>query len=224
MKPGRKNITLDKRVKSRRKRARQQQIQTRPEMLLENVFFLNSSFNKYVSVGFLVSENCRPMIVLMHDLHFFTLLLTDWLAIFTFNTQIKNWISTDCNDSVPNDTWVASKNIKLTKVVTNERRVIQIESTLQNNCLITLNSAEFEKCIELDSYVQYLLNQMQNNYLFVDEYYNMYVYYCILNKKSRLSDEEYFTLSNFSNNIDSYKIFSEIPICCCRKLSTDLCV
>lgn len=221
MKPAGKKITT---LKLRRKRANRKKFHPRPELLLENVLFLNLSFNKIVTVGYSVNENCRPTILLMHNSHFVTLLLTDWLAIFTFNSQIKNWFANDSPNSSINETWIACKNIKLTKIHSNHERLIQIESTTQLNCVIALNSEEYNKCIELDSYIQYLLKQMQHNYIFVDEYYNMYVYYCILNKKSRLSEEEYFLLSNFSNNIDSYRIFSEIPTYCSRKLSSDLCV
>lgn len=220
-------IIIEKPKKNKKKKTEEIEsvisISSQPELLLRSVFFLNLECTKNISIGYAIADNCRPMFMLSHDLSYVLLALTDWMVIFLSNLLIQNWYA-QVVDVNTNDSCVVSKNIKLKRVMINGVPLIEIENVPKKsfNNSVLINLREYERCCELDSYLQYLFRQAQQNWIYVDDYYNMYVYYCLLKNKPYLDEEDYFTIIDLPQSIDSYKIYKEISLVCKEKLSVDV--
>lgn len=150
------------------------------------------------------------------------MILTDWLALFTLNEKIENWLLNH-NSNELNESWIVSKNLRIKQSFIDNESVIELQNIDSTIC-IHLNIIEYKKCYELNSLVQYMFKIMHQNWFVIDEYYNMYVYYCLLKNKNRLTDDDYFTLTAIPSNIDCYRLFCEIPFTCKNKLNNDVSV
>lgn len=197
----------------------------RPELLLQDLFFLNCDCSKSVSIGYDVEDDCRPKIILTHNQFFVVFSFADWLAFFLSGVEIQNWFY-QVNETVSTPNIVLSKNLNLRKFNLNGEPIIQIQNSplRGTNNELFLNAIEFDKCNFFNTHLQYIFRQKQANWIHIDDYYNLYVYYCLLKNKTYLEDEDYFTFSDTNINSDTYKIFQEIRLVCGRKLAKDLSI
>lgn len=223
-------------------------VESRPNILLQYLYFLNECGTKHVAVGFLPEEDFRVYILLSSNLSHVRISITDWLALLHLEAvgSIEKWFSNDednllllsfLNDGnqavvetegEENETMLImqTKNIKVSKLIVNERRLIQIENIPQNrvNSLLFLTKEEYKQCQLLDTYFQPLIKQMQANSSLIEDYYELYVYYCINKKKCILNDDEYFVPTGTAITFDIYRIFKEIPVICKDRLFKDLSI
>lgn len=195
-----------------------------PVLLLNTTYFLNRNCNRHLILGYSPDNECRPLYILGTASNFVTLSISDWMMLMMSKSQIESWF--DNTEDSSEDKTILSKNMKISRYYGPlGGKYIYIENL---NCehinkLVILSEEDFKQCVELDSFLFKYSKQMQVNSVFIDDYYNMYVYYCLSKNINQLSDEDFFPANDLNNTIDAYRLFKEIPIICKDKLKIDLC-
>lgn len=208
--------------------------QERPQLLLQQLYFLSCAGSKHVSIGFAPDFDFKPMIILTSGYSHVHFSVTDWLAMFHLDpiVPIENWLggqdtwmsNTDCITPSSDDMLMMSKNIQVVKYIVNGKKYIHIENIPKKhtNRGALMDYNEYNQCLQLDSYFQPLIKQMQCNSALIEDYYELYTYYCITKAKSCLDDSEYFEQFGNTINFDTFRIFKEIPLVCKERLTKDL--
>lgn len=194
----------------------------RPNLVLQSVYFLNDNATKHISIGYDPTNDFRLSVIVTCNLSYVIMSAVDWASFMLNFIEISDYLAgKNCEEFVNVRT---TKNIRISKVDMNDKRYCYLENhprTRLNNGVL-FNQKEFDKCCQLDSYIQPLLKQMQLTPHLIDDYYNWYVYHCQLYKKSVLNDSQYFIPYGNSTTFDSLRLFNEIPIYCEEKLNIDL--
>lgn len=198
----------------------------RPVLLLQRVIFLNPGGNKYISIGYENSE-FQPMITLTSGFSYVNFKLEDWIHCFScqIKDQVEKWLSGSSEYNQNENTILYSNNHKIVFILMNNLRLIYVEENeprTRRNDGVILNQNEFEACLTVDSN---LLKQMQSQSICLNEYYNMYLFYCSIKNKNELDITEYFNHHcelTKSTMVDEDRMFKEIPILCRDKLDSDL--
>lgn len=195
----------------------------RPTLLLQYLYFLNSNANKYIAIGLSPENDFRPTIVLASSMSHVVFSVPDWIALFCnyMYEPINQWF--DGDESTENQCLI-QKNYKISNFKSEDTRLILIENIPQNrlNNSMFLTQEEYRQCIGMDSYVQPLIKQMQTNSNIIRDYFDLYVGYCFCKKKSQLDDDEFFMPFDNTLNLDTYRVFKEIPLICENKIKADL--
>lgn len=198
-------------------------VSDRPPLLLQYLYFLSTNATKHLSLGLAPDQDFRPLIVLTSGYSHVVFYIPDWITLFyaQLKDPIDKWFE---GDDSAKDEIITMKNYKITKLVVNDVRLIEIENTPHTrvNNSVFLNHDEYKQCWTMDSYFQPLIKQMQTNSHLVRDYYELYVGYCYCKKKFHLDDEEFFVPFDGIVNVDTYRVFKEIPIICREKMKSDL--
>lgn len=195
-----------------------------PSLLLSTTYFLNNQCNRHVILGHIPDNDCRPLYILGTTTSFVTLSTSDWLMLMMSKVEIESWFSK--KEGVSNDDIIISKNVKVSSYEgSGSKKLIFIENLncCRVNKSILLNEEEFDKLVQLDSFLFFISKQMQQNCVYVDDYYNLYIYYCLLKEKNYLNDQDFFPPNDLNNCVDIFRLFKEIPIVCKEQLAIDLC-
>lgn len=195
--------------------------QARPQLLLQSLYFINDNVPKHIAVGYSPENDFRPGFILGNNISHVVLGVVDWLALFLVKQQIEEWFAGVTDDTEP--FLLATKNIRVSKYNASPN-IIVVENTPRtwSNNQVLLNLREYQKCLELDNLFQPIIKQMQSNAAQIDDYYSLYIFYCMQKRKQTLSDEDYFLPFTTNSSIDTFKLFKEIPLLCSEKLRNDI--
>lgn len=198
--------------------------QPRPTFLQQTLYFINDQSIKFISIGYSPENDFKPTFILANSSSYVILSVTDWLSLFMMKQEIEKCFAAEKSDK--ESVLYAMKNITVSKYPFgyHDSTVLLIENTPKTrlNNQVFINLREYSKLLELEPIFQSLLKQMQPNAAPIDDYYNMYAFYCIQKQKQFLSDDEYFLPIISINNVDSFKLFQEIPVICSEKLKKDI--
>lgn len=216
-------IKVDGKKSVKNKGDKQQNFEFAPCLLFQTVYFLNNTCNKYLSLGYDVKNGCRPLFTIGTSLGFVTLSTSDWMMLMINKIQIEYWFNNIGDSFEPG--LITSKNIQLSQIRNGEQNFIMIENlnATRNNKTVLLSEEEYRKIIDIDSFLFLTVKQMQQNSIMIDEYYNMYIYYCIAKGKKLLTDEDFFPSLDLNNaNFDLFRLFKEIPLNCREEIERDV--
>lgn len=192
--------------------------------VLQLIYFLNPQ--KYISIGYDLKQNFRPVLTFnalstSFPTTFTTFYVSDFVWFGWVNSNIENWFLSGA--TVAENVLHRSQHIKITPLEVNQTRYILLENlqVKRPNRSVLLSEDEYHRCLELSEYLQMILQTMEQNYGFVKDYFETYVVKCISQKKSSLTDNEFFHTSNPST-FDCYRLFREIPLFCKEKLEIDI--
>lgn len=192
-----------------------------PVLVLPNIYFLDQYNTKFILIGYSATNNFNPIIIFAHNLSFVELTLSDWMALTMNDKVADNWFKTI--DSVEGKL-IKTKNIKVVKKIEKNNPTLQIQKLApsRSNNYINLNMFEYRKLVEIDSFVQTIMKNLNSNWIQVQDYYNLYVFYCNLKNKTVLDDSDFFTYDD--SNFDCLRLFNEISINCRQKLLYDITI
>lgn len=181
-----------------------------PTLLLTNIFFLDPAKPKYILVGYSISNDFRVVIVFCLNKEYIELTLSDWITLTINNEQIIDWYTK--NDYNSERRSISTKNILINMAVqldeTYGELKINNHKELRRNSTIYLDFNEYQKCIEIDTFVQNIVKTYQSNRCAIEDYYNIYVHKCNAKNQKILDDIDYFYANN--PNFDCYRLFKEI--------------
>lgn len=198
-------------------------IQSRPNLVLQLVYYLNDMGTKHVAIGFDPLNEFRLTVILSSNYSFVVMSTVDWFTFMLNIPEVHNYfndiVQLHCSE------FKTTKNIIMQKH-NGDDKVLQIEDypRTRSNNMIFLKNEEFTRCLELDAYLQPLIKQLQLYPQLILDYYNLYIYHCQTSNKQTLNDTEYFLPLGNGNLLDSFRLFKEIPIYCREKLDRDLSV
>lgn len=190
-----------------------------PVLLLANIYFLNRSHTKFILIGYNASIDFKPVIVFQQDGSFVEFTLSDWQILTSNKILIENWFThLDINET----TSIVSKNVGIKKAIKLNTMYVQIQNSQRKKPIntILLNTDEYNKCTEIDLFVQNVIKTFQFNWFDIQDYYNTYVLKCNTKKSVILNEEDYFPSENC--NFDTYRLFKEISYFCNVNLYSDV--
>lgn len=188
-------------------------------LLLSNVYFFGNHNSKFILIGYSAVKDMKPLIVFCYENSYVEFTMSDWI-IFTSNSKTLNdWVLK--TDPVEHETHI-TKNVTIKKVVKANNMYIQIQNNNQTRPgnLMLLNYSEYNKCLEMNQFIQNIMRTFQGNWLEIEDYYNYYIHRCNCKKKNVLEEQDFFTIEN--PNFDVYRLFKEISIFCLDKLQSDV--
>lgn len=197
-------------------------ILNQPSLLLSTIYFLNNQCNRHVVLGYAPENECRPLFILGTMNSFVSLSTTDWVMLMLSKIQISSWFNNE--DDFENDV-IISKNIKIAPFQSKTNKLICIENLNcdRANKSILLSEEEYNKCVDLDSIIHIISKQMQQNSIHIDDYFNMYIYYCLSKEKTKLSELDFFPPNDTNTFFDTFRLFKEIPLLCAEQVEKELC-
>lgn len=195
----------------------------RPALLLQYLYFLNQSTNKYIAIGLIAENDFRPAIILASNLNYVVFSIPDWITLFSnyMYEPIIKWFEGD--DGLENNLLI-QKNFKVSNFKIPDKRMVMIENIPQNrlNNTMFLTQVEYNQCLAMNTYIQPLIKQMQQNSNMVRDYFDLYVGYCFCKNKFSLDDDEFFSPFDQTVNLDIYRVFKEIPLICEKKIKSEI--
>lgn len=201
-------------------------IQNPPSLLLQSVYFLSP--HKYLAIGYSVEHDCRP-IILINSLSrqlptsYIELDWNDWFVLSRAKFAIQNWFT--IGQPFPGGEPINSNKFSIsTFYIPRGGRLIMLENKQSNreNCVVFLDEADFKKCVEADCFFFGIIGQLQSNWQQVGDYLNNYVFRCIISGRSFLPEDEYFQSTNIQSNLDTYRLYQEIPFLCQDRIQSEL--
>lgn len=190
-----------------------------PTFLLTNIYFLNNQCTNFVLVGCAPSEKFKPTIIIFLDDSFVELALSDWVALNISNELTHKWFK---SDDIKEGLLIKTNNISIEKKIVCRNKVLQIQNLPQisSNNYIELKAEDFQKINEMNTFIQFLMKKLQSHWLVIQDYYNLYIYYCYIKNKNVLDDEDFFVYDE-PKDFDSYRLFREISFLCKDKILLD---
>lgn len=187
-------------------------------LILSNIYFLTNHNSKFLLIGYSALKDLKPMIVFRHENSCVEFTLSDWVILTSNARTLNDWVIK--TDAVENETYI-TKNVTIKKVVKSTNMFIQISNNQsKTGNSIFLNFTEYNKCLEMNMFIQNIMRTLQSNWFEIDDYYNFYVHRCNTTKKYVLSEQDFFSVDNA--NFDVYRLFKEISIFCIDKLQSDV--
>lgn len=189
-----------------------------------------------MSLGYDACREFKPAICINRPStnEFVILETSDWFILVSFaendiNQHFAQQQNHSTENSSKNTVFISYPNMKISKFTTNHKHFIQIENiTMQSmissskNNSIVLNQEEWTKCSEYREFFQLIIRQYLRNALYVEQYYQSYLYHCLLKNKNTLDTNDLYTLMDNPISFNYTRLFFEIPLICHDKSTRDL--
>lgn len=195
---------------------------TIPTLLLRYTYFLDANSKKAMSIGF-DSITFKPLII-VQDFNGSHIVMTihDWMFVALNHELAKKFFQHDIDQPAFN----CSKNITVQHLFGRRKeRLIYLQNTdnSHRHCNLSLNAEEYTTLSRLSDFFSTLALYLRKGTNSIEEYYNNYVYYCVMKKQAHLTSKDFFIpIIDTENTYNYSRLFHEIPILCDERLRQDI--